>query len=238
MYFSLNNDILQLIVPILYGIYTPVRIVFIQNIRDSTGVAFAHVFNYSRVWLNRYTGYPFGTPLASLVHYLSLKYSTIFYWPIGYPHDTIMSSICHSAILMTLYYLLQAHRLSYDTLPTGFPCDTLLCSTVPQAIPMVFYYFLLAHWRPLWYTTIFFWPTGYPYGILLYSTIPQAIPMILFYLLLSHRLSQWYSTVFYWHTSYPYGTPLSSSGSLDIPMVLFYFLLVYRLSLWYSTIFY
>ena len=50
MYFSLNNDILQLIVPILYGIYTPVRIVSIQNIRDSTGVAFAHVFNYSRVW--------------------------------------------------------------------------------------------------------------------------------------------------------------------------------------------
>ena len=44
MYFSLNNDILQLIVPILYGIYTPVRIVFIQNIRDSTGVAFAHLF--------------------------------------------------------------------------------------------------------------------------------------------------------------------------------------------------
>ena len=51
MYFSLNNDdILQLINPIPYGIYTPVRIVFIQNIRDSTGVAFAHVFNYSRVW--------------------------------------------------------------------------------------------------------------------------------------------------------------------------------------------
>ena len=47
MYFSLNNDdILQLIVPIPYVIYTPVRIVFIQNIRDSTGVAFAHVFNY------------------------------------------------------------------------------------------------------------------------------------------------------------------------------------------------
>ena len=130
--------------------------------------------------LNRYTGYPFGTPLATLAHCLSLKYSTIFYWPTGYPHDIIMSSICKSAIPMTLYYLLQAHRLSYDTLPS---------STGPQAFPVILFYVLLSHRLSLWYSIIFYWPTAYPYGTPLSSSGPLVIPVVFFYIPLALKLS-------------------------------------------------
>ena len=76
-----------------------------------------------------------------LANRLSLRYSSIFYWPIGYPYGTPLFQ-----------------------LPTDYPFDTLLSSISPQAIPMILYNLLLAHRLSLWYSTIFDWRTDNSYG--------------------------------------------------------------------------
>ena len=102
-----------------------------------------------------YVTLPFSTgPLAvSMVHYcllllllanwLSLWYTTIFYWPNGYLYGTQLSSTGPLALSGVLYYLLLA-------------------------ISMVHYYLLVSHWLYLWYTTIFYWSTGFIYDTQLY----------------------------------------------------------------------
>ena len=69
-------------------------------------------------------------------HWLFLLYSTIFFWPTGYPYGTLLSSTDTQAIPMIPYIFYW---------PTGYRCGTLLSSSSPVAIPLVLYYHLLAH---------------------------------------------------------------------------------------------
>ena len=133
-----------------------------------------------------------------LVHWLSLWYTTIFYWPTGYPNGTLPSLISPLAIHMKHYYLLLAHWISkwYTT-----------------SISVVHYYLLLAHWISQWYTTLFYWPAVYLYGTLLTSTGPLDISMVYYLIMLAHWLSLWY--------------PLKTNWSNGNPMVHYYLLLAH-----------
>ena len=131
-----------------------------------------------------------------LAHWLSLWYTTIFYWHTGPPHGTLLSSpdpFAHSYGHYNFYWA------------TGCLCGKLLSPTGPLAVFMVHYHLLLAHWPSLLYTTIlywptepnaslrytaiFYWPTGYLYGTLPSSSCALAISMVHYYHLLAHWLS-------------------------------------------------
>ena len=106
-------------------------------------------------------------------YWLSLWYTTFFYWTNGYLYGTLPFSIGALAISMLNNYLLLALWISlgYTTLSfchTGHLYGTLLSSTDPLyislpspigplAICMVHYYLLLAHWISLGYTTLSYW---------------------------------------------------------------------------------
>ena len=141
-----------------------------------------------------------------LALWLSLWYTTIFYWPTGTPYVRLLSSPGPVA-------------QSYGTLPF---------STGPLAVSVVHYYILLAHWLSLWYTLIFLWPTGPSYCTQLSSTspLPPHVSVVHYYLLLTHWLSLWYITIFFLPTGYLYGTLLPSTGPLAISMVHYYHLLL------------
>ena len=116
-----------------------------------------------------YVTLPFSTdPLVvSIVHYcllmanwVSLWYTTIFYWPTGYLYGAQTSSTGPLALPRVLYNLLLAHWLPlwYTTIfycPTGYLYGTLASPTDPLDIPMVYYPLQLAHLLSLWNITIF-----------------------------------------------------------------------------------
>ena len=177
--------------------------------------------------------------LLLLALWLSLWYTTIFYWPTGPPYVRLLSSPDHVAqsygklpfstgplaVSVVHYYLLLAYCLSlWYTLiflcPTGLSYCTQLSSTVllPPHVSVVHYYLLLVHWLSLWYTTIFYWPTGYPNGTLPSPISLLAIPMIYYYLRLVHWISKLYTT--------------------SISVLHYYLLLAHRISQWYTTLFY
>ena len=153
-----------------------------------------------------------------LVLWLSLWYTTIFYWPTGPPYVRLLSSPG----------------------PVAQSYGTLLFSTAPLAVSVVRYYLLLAHWLSLWYTLIFLWPTGPSFCTQLSSTgpLPPHVSVVHYYLLLAHWLSLWYITIFFLPTGYLYDTLLPSTGPLSISMVLYHLLLAHWLSLLCTTIFY
>ena len=107
--------------------------------------------------------YSIGPLSVSMVHYhlqlanwLSIWYTSIFFWPTGPPYDTLSSSTCPLAIPMV-------------------PPGTL-------AISMVHYHLLLAHWLSLWCTNIFYWATGCLYASPPSSIGQLALSMIHFQL--------------------------------------------------------
>ena len=178
-----------------------------------------------------------------LALWLSLWYTTIFYWPTGPPYVRLLSSpgpVAQSygtltfstgplAVSVVHYYLLLAHWLSlWYTLiflwPTGPSYCTQLSSSspLPPHVSVVHYYLLLTHWLSLWYITIFFLPTGYPF-----VTISSPIGPL---------LSLWYTTIFFWPTANPYGTRHSPTGPLDISMVHYYLLLAHWIALWFTPL--
>ena len=87
-----------------------------------------------------------------LAHWLSLWYTTIFYWPTEYLFDTLPSPIGPLATPMV-------HTIFYW--PTGYLWRALRPPIGTLAVSIVHYYLLLAHWLSLWYTTIFYSPNGY-----------------------------------------------------------------------------
>ena len=113
-----------------------------------------------------------------LVHWLSLWYSTIFYWPTGYPNGTLPSPISPLAIPMIHYCLLLAHWISkwYTTSISLEHYYLLLAHWISQWYTTLFYW--LACCVSLWYTTFFYWPTGYLYGLLPYHVGPLAISLV------------------------------------------------------------
>ena len=125
-----------------------------------------------------------------LANWLSIWYTTMFYWSTGYLYGTLLSPIGPLAIPMVHYPPLLA-------------------------ISMIHYYLILAHWLSLWYATLPYWPTGYLFGTLLSSTGPLDISMLHCYLLLIHWISLCYTTLFYWPTGYLYGTFPSHFLSVD-----------------------
>ena len=118
-----------------------------------------------------------------LSHWLSIWYTTIFYWPTGFIYDTLLYILTHYYLLLanwptpcysTIFY--WPFGSFYGTLPSSpgpvAPSNvTLPFATGPLAISMVLYNFLLSHWLSLWHTTIFYWLTGYFLGTLLFSII-------------------------------------------------------------------
>ena len=145
-----------------------------------------------------------------LTHWLSLWYTTVFYWPNGPLCGTHPSSISPLALPVVHYHLLLAHWpslceatiFSWPNCPvlwyttffycsTGCLCGTLLSPTCPLAVSMVHSYLPLAHWPFILYTTIFYWPTAPTClcGTLLSHTGPLAISMVHYNLLLAHWLS-------------------------------------------------
>ena len=177
--------------------------------------------------------YLYGTLPLLLAYLLSLWYTTLSYWPTGYPYGTLLSSTGPMAISMVHYPLLLAHWISllytaifywpagylFGTIPSpnGNHYGTLLPSSGPLEISMVHSPLQSTHWLSLVYTLIFYWPTGYHYGTLPSPIDPMAISMVYYPLLLAHWLSLWYTTIFYWPTCYLYGTLLFSTGPLAIP---------------------
>ena len=163
-----------------------------------------------------------------LTLWLSLWYTTIFYWPTG----PLAISMVHDNLV----------------LPTGYLYDTLLPSTGPLAISMVHYHLLLAHWLSLWCTAIFYWPTGPLYANLQSSIGPLASPgpVAPSYVTLPFSTGPLVVSmvhyIFYWPTGCLYGTlssstgylcgaKPSSTGPLILPRVLYYLLLAHWLSL-------
>ena len=166
-------------------------------------------------------------------HWLSLWYTTIFYWPIGPPFGTLQSSTCHLAIFMvhlvsstgtlviTMVHnrLLLTHWLYLWSTTIFYWPNGPLCGT---------HYLMLVQWLSLWYTTIFYWPTGTPYGTLLsfpgqvahsygtlsFSSSSLAVSVVHYYLLLAHCLFLWYTLIFYWPIGPPYCTQQFSTGQL------------------------
>ena len=164
-----------------------------------------------------------------LVHWLSLWYTTIFYWPKSYLFGTLPSPTgpLVISIYTTIFYW-----------PAGYHFGTLDIGNAHS-------YLLLTHWISLWYITLSLWPTGYSYVILLSSTgpldismvhylftiCPMATPMLHCHPLLAHWISLWYTTLSYWPTGYLYGTLSFLTGLLAIHKVLFPHLLAHCLSL-------
>ena len=169
-----------------------------------------------------------------LTHWLSLWYTTVFYWPNDPLCGTHSSSICPMALPVIHYHLLQVHWLSlceatifswpscpvlwYTTFfywPAGCLLGTLLSPTCPLAVSMV--------------TLIFLWPTGPSYCTQLSSTgpLPPHVSVVHNYLLLAHWLSPWYITIFFLPTVYLYDTFLPSTGPLAISMVHYHLLLAH-----------
>ena len=131
---------------------------------------------------------------------MSLRYASIFYWPMAIP--------------MVLYHLLLAHWLSlwYSTIvywtpfyingtatiisrPVVYLYGTLLSSSDPLVTSKILYFHLPIHYLSLMYSPIMYWPICYRYGTLLLSTCPLATAMVLYYYLHSHWLSLWYFAV-------------------------------------------
>ena len=126
-----------------------------------------------------------------LAHWLSLRYTSIFYWSTGPPCDTLPTSTGSMTLPMVHVLLLLANWLSlWYTYTFFWPTG---CS---YGIYYV-WYLLLAHWLSLWYTNNFYWPTGYLYGTLLSPIGPLVISMEHFYLLLTLRISLLYTTLSY-----------------------------------------
>ena len=133
--------------------------------------ALSDIPQYIHIWENHFTTVELGISLLVpgfmvhyyhlMTHWLSLRYSALFYWPTCYPYETLLSSTGPLAVSMVHYYLLLAHWLSmwYTIifyLFNGPPNGTLLSSTGPLAISTIPYHLLLAHWLTLWYTIIFY----------------------------------------------------------------------------------
>ena len=143
-----------------------------------------------------------------LSHWLSLWYTTIFYWSTGFIYDTLLYIMTHYYLLLPNWPFLCYSTISYW--PTGSLCGALPSSpgpvapsyvtlqfyTGPLAISLIHYNLLLSHWLSLWNTTIYFWPIGCLCGALLSSFGPLALSMLLCYLLLANWLSLWYTTIF------------------------------------------
>ena len=126
-----------------------------------------------------------------LAHWLSLWYTTVFYWPNGPLCGRHPSSIDPLALPVVHYHLLLAHWPSL--------CEATIFSW--PICPVLWYttFVLLAHWLSLWYTTISYLPIGCLYGTLLSSTGPLALHIVHNYLLLAHcpHTSLWYTTISY-----------------------------------------
>ena len=136
-----------------------------------------------------------------LAHFLSLWYSSIFYWIPAYTYGIILSSNGSLPIPTVLYYRLLA------TWPTAY--STILYWLLPKL--MILFYLLLAPCLYLWNSTTFYCLPAYTYDILQSFTGFMPIPMVF--------------TTFYLIPTYIFGTLLSSTGYLHIPLVLFYLLL-------------
>ena len=78
-----------------------------------------------------------------LAHWLSLWYTSIFYWPNGYLCGTLLSYTDLLALPMLHCRLLLA------SLPYGMLIH-------PFVHAIVYYYLLLAHLLSLWYSSIFY----------------------------------------------------------------------------------
>ena len=91
-----------------------------------------------------------------LTHWLSLWYTTVFYWPNGPLCGTHPSSIGPLALPVVHYHLLLAHWPSL--------CEATIFSW--PSCPV------------LWYTPFFYWPTGCLCGTLLSPTCPLAVSMV------------------------------------------------------------
>ena len=90
-----------------------------------------------------------------LTHWISLWYTTLSYWPTGYPYATLLSSTGPLDTSVVNYPLLLAYF---------YPYVTLLSST--------------SHWISLWFIIISYLPTSNPYVTLLSSTGPLDISMV------------------------------------------------------------
>ena len=110
-----------------------------------------------------------------LTHWLSLWYTTVFYWPNGPLCGTHPSSIGPLALPVVHYHLLLAHWLSL--------CEATIFSW--PSCPVI------------WYTTFFYWPTGCLCGTLLSPTCTLAVSMVHSYLPLAHWPFKLYTTIFY-----------------------------------------
>ena len=165
-----------------------------------------------------------------LTHWLSLWYTTVFYWPNGHLCGTHPSSIGPLALPVVHYHLLVTHWPSLcDATIFSWPSCPVLWyttfSTGPLAVSVVHYCLYL--------------PIGCLYGTLLSSTGPLALPIVHnylllthlpphvsvvhYYLLLAHWLFLWYITIFFLPTGYLYDTLLPSPA--------------HWLCLWYTTIY-
>ena len=105
-----------------------------------------------------------------LVHWLSVWYTTVFYWPTGYLWGTLPSPIGLMAFRYTTIF----------NWPTGYPFGTLPSPIGPLAIPIVHTYLLLT--------------TGYLFGTLPFPIGPLTILMLHCYLLLAHLIFLRYTT--------------------------------------------
>ena len=146
-----------------------------------------------------------------LTNWLSLWYTTVFYWPNGPLCGTHPSSIGPLALPVVHYHLLLAHWPSL--------CEATIFSW--PSCPV------------FWYTTFFYWPTGCLCGTLLSPTCPLAVSMVHSNLPLAHWPFILYTTIFY-RLNAPTclcGTLLSPTGPLAISMVQYNFLLAHWLSL-------
>ena len=140
-----------------------------------------------------------------LTHWLSLWYTTVFYWPNDPLCGTHPSSI--GPLALPVFYRPTGSpyvRLLSSPGPVAQSYGTLPFSTGPLAVSVVHYYLLLAHWLSLWSLLsssgplalhivhiIFYWPTAPTClcGTQLSPTGPLAISMVHYNLLLAHCLS-------------------------------------------------
>ena len=118
--------------------------------------------------------------------WLSLLYTTIFYWPTVYLYGTLSSSTGQLALPMVNCSLLMAHWLSlwYTTIFNWLTGWSLLYTAISYWLTIYLYgklLFLLAHWLSLYWPSGYFWHTS--------STGPLAV-------------SVWYTTIIFWPTDY------------------------------------